>query len=102
MDTIRADTGAMQAVERERLDARIADVNAIRIRDYVSVALALVAALATRFLAWFLFRRGVLRRVDRLTDTLRGRRHGLGSALPPPTKSDQMGELEREVHLLDR
>ena len=102
MDRIRAEVGSMQAEERRLLDSRIDEINAIRVRDYVSVALALVAALATRFLAWFLFRRGILRRVDRLTDTLRDRRNGSPTPMDPPTKRDQMGQLEREVHLLDR
>ncbi|MFC5061832.1 CHASE3 domain-containing protein [Actinomycetospora atypica] len=102
MDRIRAEVGAMQAEERELLDARIAEINAIRVRDYVSVGLALVAALATRFLAWFLFRRGILRRVDRLTENLRDRRNGSPTPMEAPTKRDQMGQLEREVHLLDR
>lgn len=102
MDRIRAEVGTMQAEERQLLDARISEINAIRVRDYVSVALALVAALATRFLAWFLFRRGILRRVDRLTDCLRGRRTGTPAPMDPPTKRDQMGQLEREVHLLER
>jgi CHASE3 domain sensor protein len=99
-DGIRAEVGALQARERELLDGRLADINAIRLRDYVSVAVALVAALAMRFLAWYLFRRGVLRRVERLTGNLRGLRLGAPLPCPPPTKADQMGELEREVHLL--
>ncbi|MCD2190571.1 CHASE3 domain-containing protein [Actinomycetospora soli] len=98
MDRIRAEVGDFQAQERALLDDRIDEINAIRVRDYVSVALALVAALATRFLAWFLFRRGILRRVDRLTTCLRDRREGTPSALVAPTKRDQMGQLEREVH----
>lgn len=98
MDRIRSEVGDFQAQERALLDDRIDEINAIRIRDYVSVALALVAALATRFLAWFLFRRGILHRVDRLTTCLRGRREGTPSELAPPTKRDQMGQLEREVH----
>lgn len=102
MDRIRAEVGTMQDEERRLLDSRIDEINAIRVRDYVSVALALVAALATRFLAWFLFRRGILRRVDRLTENLRGRREGSPAPMDPPTKRDQMGQLEREVHLLDR
>ncbi|WP_157647507.1 CHASE3 domain-containing protein [Actinomycetospora chiangmaiensis] len=94
MDRIRAEVADLQGQERVLLDRRITDINDIRIRDYVSVALALVAALATRSLAWFLFRRGIPRRVDRLTTCLRGRREGSPSELPEPTKRDQMGQLE--------
>jgi CHASE3 domain sensor protein len=98
MDRIRAEVADFQGQERALLDDRIAEINAIRVRDYVSVALALVAALATRFLAWFLFRRGILRRVERLTTCLRGKREGTPAEFPEPTKRDQMGQLEREVH----
>ncbi|WP_433802205.1 CHASE3 domain-containing protein [Actinomycetospora sp. CA-084318] len=98
MDRIRAQVADFQGQERALLDERITDINDIRVRDYISVALALVAALATRFLAWFLFRRGILRRVERLTTCLRGRREGTPAELPEPTKRDQMGQLEREVH----
>jgi CHASE3 domain sensor protein len=102
MDRIRSEVRTLQDREQRLLDARLADIDAIRTRDYVSVAVALIAAVATRFLAWFLFRKGTLRRVDRLTEALRDRRHGRPPSLPPPTKRDQMGELEHEVHLLDR
>jgi CHASE3 domain sensor protein len=100
MDRIRAEVGALQVQERRLLDDRIAEINAIRVRDYVSVAVALVAALAMRFVAWYLFRRGIVRRVERLTDNLRALRAGSPATFPAPTKADQMGELEREVHLL--
>jgi CHASE3 domain sensor protein len=100
MDRIRGDVDAMQDEERGLLDDRIADINAIRVRDYVSVALALVTALATRFLAWYLFRNGTLNRVERLTEIVRSRRSGTPAPDPLPVKRDKMGELEREVHLL--
>lgn len=102
MDQIRVEVDEMQAEERELLDDRIADINQIRARDYISVAIALIAAVVMRFLAWYLFRNGILRRVDRLTETVRSIRNGGPSPSPPPAKKDKMGELEREVHLLDR
>ncbi|WP_176921310.1 CHASE3 domain-containing protein [Pseudonocardia oroxyli] len=101
MDDIRAAVGGMQDDERRLLDDRIAEINAIRVRDYVSVAVALVAALLMRFLAWYLHRNGILRRVDRLTDTVRVLRAGGPVPAPPPAKRDTLGELEREIHLLD-
>lgn len=101
MDRIRAEVDAMQSEERGLLDDRIADINAIRVRDYVSVAIALVAALVTRFVAWYLFRNGTLRRVERLTEIVRSRRAGTPSPEPLPAKKDKMGELEREIHMLD-
>ena len=102
MDRIRGEVRTMQARQQQQLDTQLTAIDAIRTRDYVSVAVALIAAVATRFLAWFLFRKGTLRRVDRLTEALRDRRRGRPPSLPPPTKRDQMGELEHEVHLLDR
>jgi CHASE3 domain sensor protein len=101
MDAIRVEVDAMQDEERALLDDRIADVEAIRQRDYASVALALVAALAMRFLAWFLFRKGILRRVDQLTENVRDLRGGRPPSFPPTGKKDAMGELEREICLIE-
>lgn len=100
MDQIRVEVDTMQDEERGLLDDRIADINAIRLRDYASVVIALVAALGTRFLAWFLFRRGVLRRVEQLTENVRSRRQGCPPPHPPSGKNDALGELEREIRLI--
>jgi len=100
MDQIRVEVDAMQDEERGLLDDRIADINAIRLRDYASVVIALIAALATRFLAWFLFRRGVLRRVEQLTEDVRGLRRGCRPPQPTIEKNDALGELEREIRLI--
>ena len=102
MDEIRVEVDAMQDEERELLDDRIADINAIRERDYASVFVALVAAVGMRFLAWFLFRKGILSRVDRLTEYMRSLRRGGTSPLLGARKKDKMGELEREVSLVGR
>lgn len=99
MDEIRAQVDTMQDEERGLLNDRIADVNGIRVRDYASVALALIAALATRFLAWYLFRTGILRRVERLRDNVRNLRRGQALPFPPTDKLDPLGDLEREIHL---
>ena len=90
----------MQDEERGLLDDRIADIIAIRVRDYASVVIALVAALGTRFLAWYLFRRGVLRRVEQLTEDVRALRRGCPPPHPAVERNDALGELEREVRLL--
>ena len=100
MDQIRVEVDAMQDEERGLLDDRIADVEAIRLRDYASVVIALIAALATRFLAWFLFRRGVLRRVEQLIEDVRGLRRGCPPPQPTIEKNDALGESEREIRLI--
>ena len=100
MDQIRVEVDVMQGEERALLDDRIDEINTIRVRDYLSVALALLAAVVTRFVAWYLFRNGILRRVERLTDDVRGLRSGQPTSSPAPRKKDTLGELEREVHLL--
>ncbi len=100
MDEIRVEVDAMQDEERQLLDDRIADINAIRERDYASVFVALIAALGMRFLAWYLFRKGILGRVDRLTGYVASLRTG---PPPPPLvarKNDKLGELEREISLI--
>jgi CHASE3 domain sensor protein len=101
MDQIRVEVDAMQGEERQLLDDRITDVNSIRERDYASVVLALIAALAMRFLAWYLFRTGILRRVEQLTENVRNLRRGCPSPFPPTGKNDALGELEREIRLID-
>jgi hypothetical protein len=96
----RVEVDAMQDEERQLLDDRIADINAIRERDYASVFVALIAALGMRFLAWYLFRKGILGRVDRLTGYVASLRTG---PPPPPLvarKNDKLGELEREISLI--
>jgi CHASE3 domain sensor protein len=100
MDEIRAEVSTMQDEERNLLDDRIADITAIRDRDYASVILALAVALGIRFLAWYLFRTGTLRRVEELTDNVRNIRNGDPTPPPPPEKLDKLGELEQEIHLL--
>ncbi|WP_226361106.1 CHASE3 domain-containing protein [Pseudonocardia sp. ICBG1142] len=101
MDGIRSRVDQMRTGERQLLDDRIAEINQIRVRDYLSVGIALAVAVLTRFLAWFLHRNGILRRVDRLADTVRVLREGGPVPEPPPVKRDRMGDLEREVHLLE-
>lgn len=100
MDEIRAEVSTMQAEERSLLDDRIADITSIRDRDYASVILALAVALGVRFLAWYLFRTGTLRRVEELTENVRNLRKGDSAPPPPPEKLDKLGELEQEIHLL--
>ncbi|ALE85440.1 hypothetical protein [Pseudonocardia sp. HH130629-09] len=101
MDGIPSRVDQMRTGERQLLDDRIAEINQIRVRDYLSVGIALTVAVLTRFLAWFLHRNGILRRVDRLADTVQVLREGGPVPEPPPVKRDRMGDLEREVHLLE-
>jgi CHASE3 domain sensor protein len=102
MDVIRAEVSTMQDGERNLLDDRIADINSLRDRDYASVILALAVALGVRFVAWYLFRTGTLRRVEELTDNVRNLRNGDPPPPPPPEKRDKLGELEQEIYLLGR
>ena len=100
MDEIRVETDAMRDEEQTLLNDRIADINAIRERDYISVTLALITALGIRFLAWYLFRTGTLRRVEQLTENVRSLRRGCPPPFPPNGKNDPLGELEQEIHLI--
>jgi hypothetical protein len=76
MDRIRVEVDPMRDEESKLLDDRISDVESIRVRDYVSVALALVVP--------------VVRSLHR------------GHPLPFPStgKHDELGELESAVHVL--
>lgn len=102
MDQIRVQTDAMRDEEQELLDDRLADINSIRERDYISVTLALIVALGMRFLAWYLFRTGTVRRVERLTENVRNLRQSNPQPFPPRGKKDPLGELEREIELIDK
>jgi CHASE3 domain sensor protein len=100
MDQIRQDVLSMQDEERGLLDDRIADINAIRTRDYISVVLALVVAVGVRFVAWHLVKRGTLHRVERLTENVRSLRRSRPLPFPPSGKQDELGQLETEIHLI--
>lgn len=97
MDQIRAEIGSMQNREEELLADRIDDINYIRWRDYVFVFIALCIGLLTRIVSFYLFDRGIVRRLDRLTENVAAITRGGTFAHPLPKKDDAIGKLEQEI-----
>lgn len=97
MDAIRAEIGAMQNKEEELLTERIEEINYIRYRDYLFVFIALFVGLLMRIVAFYLFDRGIVRRIDRLTENVSQINAGETLQVPPPKKDDAIGLLEQEI-----
>lgn len=97
MDSIRTEIGVMQNKEEELLTERIEDINFIRYRDYIFVFIALLVGLVMRIISFYLFDRGIVRRLNRLTDNVASLNAGEAIAVPPPKKDDAIGLLEQEI-----
>ena len=97
MDAIRTQIGTMQNKEEELLAERVDEINFIRYRDYIFVFIALGAGLVTRLLSFYMFDRGIVRRVNRLTKNVAEINSGERITIPPPKKNDAIGLLEQEI-----
>ena len=97
MDEIRADLGEMQNRDAELLSEKIEEINSIRIRDYIFVFVALFVGLLMRIITFYLFDRGIVRRINRLTETVGQINQGEVLKVPPPKKDDAIGLLEQEI-----
>lgn len=97
MDGIRGEIGQMQNKEEELLAERIAEINYIRYRDYIFVFVALFIGLLMRLIAFYMFDRGIVRRLDRLTENVKQIAQGEILKMPPPKKDDAIGLLEQEI-----
>lgn len=99
MDEIRANLNSMQAEEGRLLTERLAEIDSVRRRDFLAVFLALIVGLGTRLIAWYLFKTGVVRRVNHLLENTRSLRQNKSLPFPPTDKPDALGDLEREIAL---
>lgn len=97
MDGIRANLLQMENHDGELLRERIEETNTIRRRDYILVFVALCVGLLSRLVSFYLFDRGIVRRVDRLTETVAALNKGEIVKVPPPKKEDAIGLLEQEI-----
>ena len=68
MDEIRVQVGAMQNKEAGLLEDRLEEINSIRNRDYIVVFVVLMVGILVRVVSFYLFDRGIVRRVERLSD----------------------------------
>lgn len=97
MDEIRSDIGEMQERDAELLTERIEEINSVRKRDYILLFIALFIGLLMRLVSFYLFDRGIVRRVNRLTENVAAIHKGETIKIPPPKKEDAIGLLEQEI-----
>jgi CHASE3 domain sensor protein len=97
MDEIRNRLGDMQSRDAELLTEKIEEINSIRKRDYLLVFVTLLIGLLMRLIAFYLFDRGIVRRINRLTENVKQINTGEAVKVPPPKKDDAIGLLEQEI-----
>jgi CHASE3 domain sensor protein len=97
MDEIRASISAMQNKEEVLLSSRIEEINSIRFRDYLFVFITLLVALIVRIISFYLFDRGIVRRIGRLNAYVRSTLNGEESTYVASKKTDAIGVLESSV-----
>lgn len=97
MDAIRAEIGTMQNKEEDLLAERIEEINYVRYRDYIFVFIALFVGLVMRLVSFYLFDRGIVRRLNKLTESLAAFNNTGKLTSPPPKKDDAIGLLEQEI-----
>ncbi len=92
----------MQTEEGRKLTERIAQINSIRQRDFLAVFLALIVGLETRLVAWYLFKTGIIHRLNRLTANARALRRGDSLPYPQSDRKDALCDLEQEIVLVGK
>lgn len=97
MDAIRTNLNQMEERDGELLSERVQDINSIRRRDYIFVFIALLIGLLTRIVSFYLFDRGIVRRVNRLRENAELINAGEKIKFPPTKKNDAVGLLEEEI-----
>ena len=97
MDEIRAAIAEMQNKEATLLSERIEEINSIRNRDYIIIFIVLLVGVAARVVSFYLFDRGIVRRVNRLTEYVASLVKGERATFAASKKSDAVGELEEKI-----
>lgn len=97
MDAIRTNLGEMQTHDGDLLKEKIDEINDIRRRDYIFVFVALLIGLIMRLISFYLFDRGIVRRINRLTENVGSLIKGEPFNNPTPKKDDAIGLLEQEI-----
>lgn len=100
MDQIRANLSQMESRDGELLSERIEDINTIRNRDYILLFVALLVGLIVRLVSFYLFDRGIVRRIERLKDYVAALNKGESTTYVGSKKSDAIGMLEEEISTL--
>ena len=97
MDEIRTSVGAMQNKEQTLLSERIEEINWIRQRDYIVIFITLLIGVLVRVVSFYLFDRGIVQRVNRLTEYVDKIVKGEPSNFIASKKSDAVGVLEDKI-----
>lgn len=97
MDEIRAEIARMQNREATLLNDRIEEINSIRNRDYIVVFIVLLIGILVRIVSFYLFDRGIVRRVQRLSEYADAVLKNESAAYAPSGKTDAVGVLEEKV-----
>ncbi len=97
MDEIRARIDAMQNTEETLLTERIEEINSIRNRDYIVIFVVLLVGVLVRVVSFYLFDRGIVRRVNRLTEYIDGIIKGEPTNFIHSKKTDAVGALEEKI-----
>ncbi len=103
MDKIRAAISQMQNKEETLLTERLAEINSIRNRDYIFIFIALLVGVIVRVVSFYLFDRGIVRRIQQLTENTNSILKGESPDFNIKEKTDAVGMLEKNiVELADR
>ncbi len=97
MDQIRATLGVMEERDGELLNEKISEINSIHRRDYLLLFIVLLVGILMRVVSFYLFDRGIVRRIDRLTEDIALINRGESDIIQPPKKDDAIGLLEQEI-----
>lgn len=97
MDELRGEISDIQKVEKRTLSQSLHEINNVRRRDYIFVIVALLIGLLMRVISFYLFDRGIVRRIDRLTENVRCLHQGEEMKFPFSKKTDALGNLEQEL-----
>lgn len=87
----------MQNKEAALLDDRIEEINSIRNRDYIVIFIVLLVGIVVRTVSFYLFDRGIVRRVERLGDYADAVLKNESAVYAASGKTDAVGVLEEKV-----
>ena len=97
MDEIRAEIGKLQNKEESLLNDRLDEINSIRNRDYIFIFLALLVGVIVRVVSFYLFDRGIVKRIRHLTRNTDALLKNETPDLNIKERTDAVGILEKNI-----
>ncbi len=97
MDEFRQSLEKIRVQEEKLLSERVEEINSIRRRDYFALFITLSLAFIVRVISFYFFDRGIVRRLNRLTENVKNWRESKETDFPEKKKDDAIGLLEQEV-----